>query len=87
MPRKETMKSPTKRDMSDASQKLGGCGSAGVHVMPDKSAAARLHATTHQHTSGSTPITRTLSRRPIMAERSVHVEAKEVQRRIQAWRC
>ena len=34
---------------------------------------------------GSTPISRTLTRRPIEAMRSVHVEAKEVQRRVQAW--
>ena len=36
---------------------------------------------------GSTPIARTLSRRPILAQRSVHVEAKEVQCGVQAWCC
>ena len=35
-------------------------------------------------TLGSTPIPRTLQRRPIMVERSVHVEAKEVQPGVQA---
>ena len=35
---------------------------------------------------GSPPFSRTLTRRPIQAMRSVHVEAKEVQRRVQAWR-
>ena len=33
---------------------------------------------------GSPPISRTLSRRPKMAKRSVHVEAKEVQHSVQA---
>ena len=51
MPRKETIKAPKKRDMSDASQKLGGCGSAGGPAMPGKSAAARQPASTHQHMS------------------------------------
>ena len=37
-------------------------------------------------TSGSPPFSRTLTRRPIKAMRSVHVEAKEVQHRVQA-RC
>ncbi len=36
---------------------------------------------------GSTPIARTLSRRPILAKRSVHVEAKEVQCGVQARCC
>ncbi|WP_454898934.1 hypothetical protein, partial [Stenotrophomonas maltophilia] len=36
--------------------------------------------------SGSPPFSRTLTRRPIKAMRSVHVEAKEVQHRVQA-RC
>ena len=36
--------------------------------------------------SGSPPLSRTLTRRPIEAMRSVHVEAKEVQRGVQA-RC
>ena len=35
---------------------------------------------------GSPPFSRTLTRRPIKAMRSVHVEAKEVQHRVQA-RC
>lgn len=35
---------------------------------------------------GFTPLSRTLTRRPISALRSVHVEAKEVQRRVQARR-
>ena len=34
---------------------------------------------------GSPPISRTLTRRPIEALRSVHVEAKEVQCGVQAW--
>jgi phage-related protein len=38
-------------------------------------------------TEGSTPIARTLSRRPTMAKRSVHVEAKEVQCGVQARGC
>ena len=37
-------------------------------------------------TEGSPPFSRTLTRRPIKAMRSVHVEAKEVQHRVQA-RC
>ncbi|PJL22588.1 hypothetical protein B9Y80_05950 [Stenotrophomonas maltophilia] len=36
--------------------------------------------------TGSPPFSRTLTRRPIKAMRSVHVEAKEVQHRVQA-RC
>ena len=35
---------------------------------------------------GSPPFSRTLTRRPIEAMRSVHVNAKEVQRGVQAWR-
>ena len=38
------------------------------------------------HGTGSPPLSRTLTRRPIEAMRSVHVEAKEVQRGVQA-RC
>ena len=34
---------------------------------------------------GSPPFSRTLTKRPIEAMRSVHVEAKEVQCRVQAW--
>ena len=34
---------------------------------------------------GSPPLSRTLTRRPIEALRSVHVEAKEVQCGVQAW--
>ena len=34
---------------------------------------------------GSPPFSRTLTRRPIEAMRSVHVEAKEVQCGVQAW--
>src|SRR5690606_8720534 len=36
--------------------------------------------------TGSPPFSRTLTRRPIESMRSVHVEAKEVQCRVQAWR-
>ena len=39
-----------------------------------------------EHRLGSPPFSRTLTRRPIKAMRSVHVEAKEVQHRVQA-RC
>ena len=39
----------------------------------------------HLHAPGSPPFSRTLTRRPIEALRSVHVEAKEVQCRVQAW--
>ena len=39
-----------------------------------------------QLSPGSPPFSRTLTRRPIKAMRSVHVEAKEVQHRVQA-RC
>ncbi|WP_425511703.1 AlpA family phage regulatory protein [Xanthomonas citri] len=35
---------------------------------------------------GSTPFSRTLTRRPIKAMRSVHVKAQEVHCRVQAWR-
>jgi hypothetical protein len=35
--------------------------------------------------TGSPPFSRTLTRRPIAADRSVHVEAKEVQCGVQAW--
>ena len=40
----------------------------------------------HSDQGGSRPFSRTLTRRPIKAMRSVHVEAKEVQHRVQA-RC
>ena len=39
----------------------------------------------HMATEGSPPFLRTLTRRPIEAMRSVHVEAKEVQCGVQAW--
>ncbi|MNV52922.1 Transposase [compost metagenome] len=42
-------------------------------------------ATFYKWRRGSPPFSRTLTRRPIQAMRSVHVEAKEVQRRVQAW--
>ena len=48
---------------------------------------ALLSDAAHMATEGSPPFSRTLTRRPIEAMRSVHVEAKEVQRRVQAWRC
>ncbi|ASK95012.1 hypothetical protein XcvCFBP7112P_00740 [Xanthomonas citri pv. vignicola] len=35
---------------------------------------------------GSPPFSRTLTRRPIKAMRSVHVKAQEVHCRVQAWR-
>ena len=47
---------------------------------------ALLSDAAHMATEGSPPFSRTLRRRPIEAMRSVHVEAKEVQCRVQAWR-
>ena len=47
---------------------------------------ALLSDAAHMATEGSPPFSRTLTRRPIEAMRSVHVEAKEVQCRVQAWR-
>ena len=47
---------------------------------------ALLSDAAHMATEGSPPFSRTLTRRPIEAMRSVHVEAKEVQRRVQARR-
>ena len=47
---------------------------------------ALLSDAAHMATEGSPPFSRTLTRRPIEAMRSVHVEAKEVQHRVQA-RC
>ena len=47
---------------------------------------ALLSDAAHMATGGSPPFSRTLTRRPIEAMRSVHVEAKEVQHRVQA-RC
>jgi len=38
-------------------------------------------------TMGSTPFFRTLQRSPIMGKRSVYVEAKTIQRGVQARRC
>ncbi|WP_446644018.1 endonuclease domain-containing protein [Xanthomonas citri pv. bilvae] len=43
-------------------------------------------ASSDQARSGSTPFSRTLTRRPIKAMRSVHVKAQEVHCRVQAWR-
>ncbi|MGW8273847.1 hypothetical protein [Xanthomonas axonopodis] len=39
-----------------------------------------------EYAAGSTPFSRTLTRRPIKAMRSVHVKAQEVHCRVQAWR-
>ena len=47
---------------------------------------ALLSDAAHMATEGSPPFSRTLTRRPIEAMRSVHVEAKEVQCGVQA-RC
>ena len=47
---------------------------------------ALLSDAAHMATEGSPPFSRTLTRRPIEAMRSVHVEAKEVQCGVQAWR-
>ncbi len=47
---------------------------------------ALLSDAAHMATEGSPPFLRTLTRRPIEAMRSVYVEAKEVQCRVQAWR-
>ena len=47
---------------------------------------ALLSDAAHMATEGSPPFSRTLTRRPIEALRSVHVEAKEVQCGVQAWR-
>ena len=46
---------------------------------------ALLSDAAHMATEGSPPLSRTLTRRPIEALRSVHVEAKEVQCGVQAW--
>ena len=46
---------------------------------------ALLSDAAHMATEGSPPFSRTLTRRPIEAMRSVHVEAKEVQCGVQAW--
>lgn len=51
MPRKETIKPQKRRDMSGASQTLKGGSLAGCSGMPDKSGAARRHASTRQHPS------------------------------------
>ena len=48
---------------------------------------ALLSDAAHMATEGSPPFSRTLTRRPIEAMRSVHVEAKEVQCRVQARCC
>ncbi len=48
---------------------------------------ALLSDAAHMATEGSPPFSRTLTRRPMQAMRSVHVEAKEVQRRVQARCC
>ena len=48
---------------------------------------ALLSDAAHMATEGSPPFSRTLTRRPIEAMRSVHVEAKEVQCGVQARCC
>lgn len=52
-------------------------------LKPDEN--GNLEAHVYVRYSGSPPFSRTLTRRPIEAMRSVHVEAKEVQRGVQAW--
>ncbi|CAJ24547.1 putative membrane protein [Xanthomonas euvesicatoria pv. vesicatoria str. 85-10] len=47
---------------------------------------ATLRATGSAADRGSPPFSRTLTRRPIKAMRSVHVKAQEVHCRVQAWR-
>ena len=45
----------------------------------------RMYAELALDNAGSPPFSRTLTRRPIEAMRSVHVEAKEVQCGVQTW--
>lgn len=49
MSRKETIKLKKGRGMSVASEKMGGCGSAGSHAMPGKSAPAGQSTFTQQN--------------------------------------
>ena len=49
--------------------------------------AALINYTTLILVGGSTPFFRTLQRSPIMGKRSVYVEAKTIQRGVQARRC
>ena len=49
MSRKENIKLKKGRGMSGTSEEMGGCGSAGSHAMPGKSAPAGQSASTHQN--------------------------------------
>ncbi|ASL01082.1 hypothetical protein XcvCFBP7113P_12570 [Xanthomonas citri pv. vignicola] len=50
------------------------------------SIVSRYKPSQRESGKGSTPFSRTLTRRPIKAMRSVHVKAQEVHCRVQAWR-
>ncbi|ARR15339.1 hypothetical protein B7L66_24550 (plasmid) [Xanthomonas citri pv. citri] len=55
-------------------------------ISQGKSEARSWRPSAHALPTGSTPFSRTLTRRPIKAMRSVHVKAQEVHCRVQAWR-
>ncbi|WP_206515188.1 hypothetical protein, partial [Xanthomonas euvesicatoria] len=72
----------------DKPDDLLGAESALLHVRPLGFTDFIASAGTAQwgQVTGSPPFSRTLTRRPIKAMRSVHVKAQEVHCRVQAWR-
>lgn len=76
---------PVQVIQADTAISVGQVGTA--EFLQKSTVAAGYTQINHQFSGlGSPPFSRTLTRRPIEAMRSVHVEAKEVQCGVQAWR-
>nr|WP_194704688.1 hypothetical protein [Xanthomonas phaseoli] len=72
----------------EAPMKCAGCERVLTRDELEEANAANIseHLKEFKRDMGSPPFSRTLTRRPIKAMRSVHVKAQEVHCRVQAWR-